>query len=252
MGNSKLYLIISMISLALMIPSCIWECGVLNVLSGIGCSGVAASLMAIYIERNTQKKEKLRQAKAKSIYFKSINNQLKMILERIIWFDARMDESQFNWSLQPQEYSSIDYMIWANKEYKEQELISFDEAEKKLKVIGEKYDLKKQNSMKEDKLIKVQKMFCIIANSSNYLLDEANWIKKNKLTLGIEEYLDMDQIDSLLYEISFAVGLMRSPNKNYSVAIDSLLEAAKIIRIAGQYTDVISIGLHGSVQISEL
>ena len=235
-----------------MIPSCIWECNVLDILSGIGCSGIAASIMAIYIDRNSEKNEILRLTKARTLYFKKINNQLNMLFERIIWFDARMNDSQFNWSLQPQEYSSFKYMIWANTQYEEAEAMSFDEAEKLLKKIGKKYTLEQQKEMTDDELSKTQKMFCIIANSSNYLLSEANAIKENKLTLEIAEYLTMDQIDSLLHDISFGVGMMNSAGKNYAAAIDFLLSASKIIRETGQYTNTIRIGLHGSVQINEL
>lgn len=234
-----------------MIPSCIWECSVLNMLSGIGCSGIAASIMAIYIDLNTENKEKLRLKKARALYFGGINNQLNMILERIIWFDNRMSESQFNWSLPPQEYSSMKFMVWASSNYKE-ESISFDEAEKRLKEIGEKYNLEEQKKMTDEELGKVQKMFCIIANSSNYLLNEANTIKENKLTLNISEYLPMDKMDTLLFNISFGIGIMNSPGKNYCAAINSLLTASKTIREVGQYTDNIRIGLHGSVKINEL
>jgi len=221
-------------------------------LSGIGCSGIAASIMAIYIERNSEKKEELRLAKARTLYFKSINSQLNMIIERIMWFDARMDDAKFNWSLQPQEYSSLKYMLGANKVYKERGTLSFDEAEKRLKIIGEKYNLDKQKEMTDDELSKVRKMFCIIAYSGNYLLNAANEIKENKLTLDIAEYLDMDKIDVLLSDISFGIGLMNSPDKNYAAAIEALLSASKIIREVGQYTDSIRIGLHGSIQINEL
>lgn len=252
MENKKLYIIISIISLILMIPSCIWDCSVLNMFSGIGCSGIAASIMAIYIERNSEKKEEIRLAKARTLYFKSINSQLNMIFERIMWFDARMDDEKFNWSFQPQEYSSLKYMLGANQVYKERGTLAFDEAEKQLKIIGEKYNLDKQKEMSDDELNKVRKMFCIIACSSNYLLNAANEIKENKLTLDIAEYLDMDKIDVLLSDISFGIGLMNSPDKNYAAAIEALLSASKIIREVGQYTDNIRIGLHGSIQINEL
>lgn len=252
MENKKLYIIITIISLILMIPGCIWNCSVLNMISSIGCSGIAASIMAIYIERNSERKEELRLAKARTLYFKSINNQLNMIFERIMWFDARMNDSRFNWSLQPHEYSTLKYMLGANTIYKERGTLSFDEAEERLKKIGKKYNLEEQKKMTQEELGKVQKMFRIIACSSNYLLNAANEIKENKLTLEIVDYMDMDKIDSLLNDISFGIGLMDSPDKNYGAAIDSLLSASKIIREVGQYTDNIRIGLHGSIQINEL
>ncbi len=252
MSNIKIYIITIIISVILMIPSCFWDINILNALSGIGCSGLAASIIAIYIERNTVKKEEAHLSRTRTLYFKQMNNQLNMIFERILWFDARMNDLQFNWSLQPQEYSSFKYMIWAGKQYKEEGAISFEEAETRLKKIGEKYNLQKQTKMSKEELQKVQKMFCIIANSGNYLLSAANEIKENKLMLDRSEYLALEEIDTLLSEISFGIGIMNTANKNYSVAIDSLLSASKIIRKVGQYTDSICIGLHGSIQITEL
>lgn len=252
MENKRLYIVISIISLILMIPSCIWQLGILNVLSGIGCSGIAASIMAIYIERNAEKKEKLRLVNARALYFNSINDQLNMIFARILWFDAKLNDPDFNWLYQPQEYSSFRYMLWASNTYKEEETLSYDEAEKRIKIIGAKYNLEKQKDMTCEELVKMQKMFCIIANSSSYLLNDANKIKENKLTLHITDYLSMDKIDSLLFNISLGIEIMNLPAKNYSAAINSLIAASKVIKDAGQYKDTIRIGLYGSIQMNEI
>lgn len=250
MENKKIYLTTSVISLVLMIPGCIWSHCVLNMISSIGCSGIAASIMALYIEQNSEKKEKLRLADAKNLYFKELNNQLNMTLGQILWFDEKMNDSQFDWSLPIEQYCSLSYMIQAKA--KDDCKISFEEAKARLKKVSEKYNLESQKKMTRDELFKVQKMFRIIANYSKDLLFEIEKVKENKLILDTVEYLEMDKTDDLLFNISLGIGSMPLPKKNYSLAINQLLSASELIREVGQYTDPICIDLRRSIQINEL
>ena len=84
MDNTKNYIIISIISVVMMVPYYIWDCKILNICSGIGCSALTASVMALYIEKNNAKKEKIRLNEAKRIYFKRIERELNIILGKII------------------------------------------------------------------------------------------------------------------------------------------------------------------------
>ena len=45
---------------------------------------------------------------------------------------------------------------------------------------------------------------------------------------------------------------MLKPKKNYGVAISSLVSAYKTICNAGNYADEINIGLHGTINMSEI
>lgn len=45
---------------------------------------------------------------------------------------------------------------------------------------------------------------------------------------------------------------MCKPNKNYGVAISSLVSAYKTISKTGNYTDEINVGLHGTIKMSEI
>ena len=67
MDNTKNYIIISIISVVMMVPYYIWDCKILNICSGIGCSALTASVMALYIEKNNAKKEKIRLNEAKRL-----------------------------------------------------------------------------------------------------------------------------------------------------------------------------------------
>ena len=252
MQNKKLYIITSIISVLLMIPSCFCPGNIATIFSNIGCSGITASIMAIYIERNAEKREQKRIEKARHIYFKALNEQLNMLFERILWFDERMDDPDFNWKLNPKEYSTVNYMVWADTTYKKDKEMTISEATLLLREIGEKYNLENQKNMPQEKLLCVHKMFMILAYSCGYLLNEAKVIKENKLLLETEGYISLDDVKSLLFDISLGVGLMNNAGKNYSVAIDLLISASEIVRRVGNYEGGIRTGLHGSVQISNL
>ena len=95
-------------------------------------------------------------------------------------------------------------------------------------------------------------MFQIIAASSSYLVLEANTIRDNKIELDSESYISLEETKNVLFDISLGISLMNSPGKNYGAAISSLLAAYKKIQSIGEYTDVFRIGLHGSIDFSEL
>ena len=252
MENKWLYGISAILSVLLMIPEFIRDCDIVTMLSNIGCSGIAASIMAIYIEINNSKREKKKLEQARKLYLSKINDQLSMFLGRILWFDARMSDDDFDWSLQPTAYLTFDFMKSASEKYPTKETISFEEAKKRLESIGEKYDFIRQAEMIQEKRIKVQKMFAIIAESSVYLLNAAKEIKDNKLELGVNEYLSLKEIDSLVTNINNGISFISQSGKNYSTSVKMLLQAAEIIRKAGNFTDEISLKLQGNILPSEL
>ena len=168
----------------MMVPYYIWDCKILNICSGIGCSALTASVMALYIEKNNAKKEKIRLNEAKRIYFKRIERELNI-----------------------KEYFTFEFMIWAGRYYNNKK-ISLDEAEKILNIIRDKYNIEKQQKMQEMELLKIKKMFEIISFDGAHLWREANIVKDNKLMLGIADYLSIEKIDSLIMSISLGIEMM--------------------------------------------
>ncbi len=249
--NKKIYIGSIVVSILLLIPACIWRSTILTVLSGIGCSGIAAAIMAIFLDSAALKKENERKSKARAIYFRELKDQLQMMIERILWLDERLNDD-FDWSKDPIVYSSFQYMIYASQQYPHEEKISFEEAETRLNTLKEKYSLEQQSKMPSDQLQKVQKMFLILSASGLTLLSEANSIKERRIELDAEEYLSLSEIDSMCFQISLGVSLMCKPNKNYGAAVSSLVSAYKTICKAGNYTDEINIGLHGTIKMSEI
>lgn len=249
--NKKIYIWTIVISLLLLIPACIWNCTIMTILSGIGCSGIAAAIMAIFLDMASLKRENERKAKTRAIYFRELKEQLKMMIERILWFDERLNEN-FDWDKDPAIYSTLQYMLYAGQQYPGEETISFEEAEARLNILEDKYALDQQSKMQSDHLQKVQKMFMILAASGITLLSEANSIKECRVELDAEDYMSLKEIESMCFQISLGVSLMCKANKNYGVAIQSIVLAYKTICKAGNYTDKINIGLHGTIKMTEI
>lgn len=249
--SKKIYIWTIVISVLLLIPACIWDCSILTILSGIGCSGVAAAIMAIFLDIESLKKENERKARMRAIYFRELKQQLKMMLERILWFDERLNEN-FDWDQDPSLYMTLQYMLYVNQQYSKEEEISFEEAEKRLNALKDKYSLDQQASMKSDYLLKVQKMFFILGTSGIELLSEVNSLKERRIELDTEDYISLDEINNMCFHIPLSISLMLKPNKNYGTAILLLVLAYKTICTVGNYTDKISIGLHGTIKLTEI
>ena len=78
MKNLKVSFITRLASILLLIPSLYCECSYSNlqplydVLSGIGCSGIAAAIMAIFLEYANNGREQEKFKNVKSLYFKQL------------------------------------------------------------------------------------------------------------------------------------------------------------------------------------
>lgn len=223
-----------------------------EVFSGIGCSGIAAAIMAIFLDYSNSRREQEKLKKAKSLYFKQIYDQLIMTIERILWFNERLQDADFDWNLKDYDYSTFGYMAGMGSRYSETSL-TYDDAINKLKDIGVKYNIDNIKTITEPDKYKITRLFQIVAASSSYLLNEANTIKNNKLTLDIIDYMSLDENKGIMFDISLFITLMGKPNKNYQAAVNALISVTERIREIGQYPkDDIRIGLHGSFPMSDL
>lgn len=223
-----------------------------DVFSGIGCSGIAAAIMAIFLDYSNSRREQEKLKKAKSLYFKQIYDQLIMTIERILWFNERLQDAAFDWNLKDYDYSTFSYMAGMGSRYPEISL-TYDDAINKLKDIGVKYNIDNIKTITEPDKYKITRLFQILAASSSYLLNEANTIKNNKLTLDVIDYMSLDENKGIMFDISLFITLMRKPDKNYQAAVNALISVTERIREIGLYPKGdIRIGLHGSFPMSEL
>lgn len=175
-----------------------------------------------------------------------------MTIERILWFNERLQDTSFNWDLQDSDYSTFGYMAGMGLRYPET-LLAYDDAINKLKNIGMKYNIDNIKTIDDSDKRKINRLFQIVSASCSYLLNEAITIKNNKLILGIEDYMSIDENKGIMFDISFFITLMGKNDKNYQAAIDSLIKVTERIREIGQYPKGnIRVGLHGSVPLSEL
>lgn len=248
--SNKIYIWTIIISLLILIPDFVWDCNISTILSSIGCSGIAAAIMAFFLESTSGKKEKERKIKARAIYFRKIEDQLKMMLERILWFDERLNDD-FDWTKDIESYLSLRYMIYASEQYPNKETISFEEVKVRLNTLKDKYSIERQAKMQPEKLQKVQKMFSILFVSGQELLLEANSIWNFRIELDTGDYMTLNEIENIYFQIYFGISMCR-PNKNYSLAISSLESAYKMIRKVGNYNNEFNVGLHGTIKMSEI
>lgn len=222
-----------------------------NVFSSIGCSGITAALLAVFLERESKKREMRRMEKTKYLYFSNLNEQLSMLMERILWFEERLVDMCFDWNLDERAYMTMNYMVAMGTKYPDKTL-TYNEAVDRLKVIGERYNLENIARLPKDEKSKIQKMFSIISVSTVYLSNELTRIKEDALSLQNEGYLSLDDNKQLLFDLSLSVEIMRKPDKNYETAIKKIIAATDKIREIGGYTNDIRVGLHGSIQFGEL
>lgn len=251
--NTKIYVWTIIISVALLILSCFWSTPIFTLLSGIGCSGLAAAIMAIFLESADAKRVVEKKARTRTAYFEAIKEELKIVLERILWFDMRTMDENFDWEKEPAFYSTMEFILWASETYPEEEEISFQAAEKRLNSLAEKYAVENLRQMSQAQLEKTEKPFLIVATGSTSLLELSDSIEKNKIVLDAEDYISLKDIKSLSWNISISAAMMSRPRKNYGAAISMLLSAYKLICSIGNYSDDFLIGMnHGNLPINEL
>lgn len=247
MNVLKIYCGTLFVSVLLLIPSLICGCAVSNIFSGIGCSGIAAALMAIFLEwENLQKN-----AKAKSLYFEPFYNHLIVTFERILWFYDRLNDPEFDWDCADDVYFSMDYMLAVNPKYQNRSLI-YAEAVAELKSIGEKYDFQKVKSLPPKDKHKITRLFRLVAIGSKNLLVDANAVLKDKIYLENQGYLSAEDNAQMNFDISVSIGIMLKKDKSYKIAIDSLINIADQLRKKGTYNDCVTVGLHGQISINDL
>ena len=248
--KNPIYVITILISIVLTIPFMIWGTNVLSVLSGIGCSGIAAAIIAIFIDAKIDKDRKKKIEKAKEVYFKKLYDELVMMLQRILWFEKRLPEDDFDWNMPPEAYSTISYMLFSSKFPNEN--ISFEEATKRLEDCSKKYGLESMKLLSDKEKGKIVKMFRIVAASGDYLKMHLETIKKNEIALNVEEYLSFEDINTLTFNINLALTLMEKTNKNYGAAINSLVSSVKKLRETCGYQNEFVIALQGSFPMKDI
>lgn len=248
--KNRVYTITIFISIMLIVPNFFCNKTIYSILSGVGCSGCAAALMAIFLDLKIDKENDKKIKRAKEAYFKKTYNELVYLIQRILWFEERINDVNFNWMLPIEKYLNLDFLIFAEQYPREE--ITFNEAVNRLEKCEEKYSLDKMQLYTDDERQRIDKMFKIISASGENLILCMNMIKQNEIILSAENYLTLEKIDSITFNVILALVLMAKENKNYAVAISSIIQATQDIRNECGYTNNIEIAIKMFCKLSSL
>lgn len=251
MKNRWIYFITLFVSLLLVVLPLFCEADVCSILSSIGCSALAAAVMALFLERAEAIREIKKKQLSRNIYFRQFNSQITMLIERVIWFDERMDDQTFNWNYEEGKYSTLQYMVWADSKYEERNM-PFAEAVAILERLERKYSKEQMMNCSPQEKDKIRKLFSIISVSSKAFVTSAIGIKDDKLILAVSDYLSISDNESIQFEVQLIMGTMLKKLDAYNNAISSLIRLAKKVREIGQFDNEIRIGLHGSTSIFDI
>lgn len=246
--NIKLYIATIIISILLMLPSCLLspENPWLNLLSGIGCSGVAAAIMSIFIDLA----ERNRLAKFRKQYFGPLFNELGMFIGRLLWIDEHISDTSINWYLSPDSYYKVEFIPVASKLADKTTKLTFGEAKKKVIKISEKYSTKNGSHLSKKDMDRIHQMFLILSSGCLNMVNEVVKIYSNEVELVSRGYISLEDIKRIRTDIS--LGVTRLQNTNYSEGINKIFSVYDLIRKIGDFSDFIDIRWSFSVTANEI
>lgn len=172
------------------------------------------------------------------------------MLQRILWFDARMTDDTFNWDLPAQEYTKVDN-IGLMAQYPSEE-ITFEEALQRLVDCSNKYDIKQVQTYPIEQQKRINKMFKIINSSGSQLSREIQIIEKNKLDLQNQGYISLKDADALSRYINWAISFMGKDEKNKGLTITFLISAMQTLINECGYNEPFKISNFGSYPLEDI
>lgn len=234
MKHKWIYLFTIAISMGLLFLSFVpygwkvWE----NVLISIGCSGITAAIMAIFLERYDEKKEKSRREQLRKIFLLSLNQELKHLFERTLWFDHVLDKIDLSKDIEY--YLGLDFIREVHTAgYYRQALL--DECEGEIEQICNKYLMESLTSKEVETRTKIQKMFSVIGSASMSIITELDNIKRNQIFLITDNIFSSEELKEIYILIGENVELLTTPDTAYGVPLIMLLDGYKKIHRWGQF-----------------
>ncbi len=234
--NLYLYLTFSFISIFFVFIFNHFETVISNIAVNVSCSVLAASIMAIFIDGLNSKRELEEKNKFKKLYFKDLNNHLSLIMGNLLWFEKYKNEDFINWNLPLESFLDFRFKIHTIQYYEVEEM-SFKEAKAELIGMSKRYTLEEFSNFDEKEKSKSIKMFNILYFKCNSLLNKLNKLDENKVVLGSEDYINLEELESLKFKINVCCYIMSRPGANYSLAIRFLIESAEFIKQLGKYSN---------------
>lgn len=226
-----------------------WGTGILY---GIGCSVLSSAVMSYWMTRRQEKDNAQKALTFRNVYFRDLYDKVEEMLIRMLWFDARWEDKNFDWTLSEPKYGSLKYMLRAGRTY-EPKSLTFLEVEALVKSCQEKYGLGYVESLDQNNLARLKKMHSIILYNSLGVIDERNKVSKDKAVLTEIAGVTIDDLEQIISQIDLGFTILRCKGaKNYGVAYNEIFAAYKGIRDLGGYDNDLRLELRGSVKPEEL
>lgn len=224
-----------------------------NVLDGIGCSSISAAIMAYFINQFQLAKDNKKEKIFRKLYFKNLYERLGEMLQRMLWFNERMMDDNFNWDFDIKKYGTLKYMLFSYREYKFDEKLSFEELKKRIELFHEKYNLENVKKMKIDEFNKLYKMIKIVLANSCDVYEEKKRLDNDKLMLTGITGLSLKEIDSIIDNINVGFFLHEmNERKAYGAAYLCIFNSFNELRNLCGFDNELTIKLVGTIRADEL
>lgn len=224
-----------------------------NVLDGIGCSCISAAIMAFFINQLQMAEDRKKVDSFKKLYFRNLYERLSEMLQRILWFDERWKDVDFNWNLDEREYGSLNYMLFSYQRYKSDEKLDFEELQNRIELCSKKYSAENVFNLNEEELAKLHKMIKIILVNSTDVLDERNKVDSDKLMICNLAKLDLEKINSIISKIDMAFNIFCANGKKaYGVGYELIFKSFAELREWCEVNNEVTIALRGTIRAGEL
>lgn len=202
--------IIYLLTLALSITLiCLSFCSFTNepvksLLLGIGCSGIAAALMAFFLDIKDSSVRTQQLKRLRKHYFEKTDIHLKFLLNRIIWLDAHVYDNQFDWGRPIEHYSKQIYLHSQPIET----LKNYSDARSKVIACEGKYSSSNMAAMGEAERKIARDMFLIVAQSSTDIVSLSEEMYRERTFLASEGYMSLSEVESIYSSVGQALKIM--------------------------------------------
>lgn len=181
-----------------------------------------------------------------AVYFRTLNSQFSTLIQRMLWFEERIinnDYEVFKWP--PVFYSSLNFILTYSSKY-EKDTISFEEAEQRILNMKDKYAYNNFSKLSKVECEKAIKMFQALNYYKDvFILSEINKIEKDKLLLNTEKIISLEENKKLVEDYGIIGLILNNPKGNYGLAIELIFSIAKKLRELTGYNEDISIDISG-------
>lgn len=147
-----------------------------DILVGLGCSGISAGLLAIFIDLKEKERFQERTEQLRRAVLLSLKEEIECVLGRIIWLHEVIDKIDLTKEIEY--FLSDDFKQYA-KSLTDVKHITLEDYEAKLNEIRNRFDLSEiQGDIELQK--RTKKLFQIIQATGTRIQDEVDILRKNK------------------------------------------------------------------------